>query len=227
MIGSLFFEVEDVVAGTAALRRAALLRAMSDEGLAPADLSDVDVHAEGGTRQVVRRALRHHAIASDETALTLIALRTDRNFAALAQAGITLAPGAREFIERAISTCRLAVVTGLERATVDSLIALAELDGAFEVIVTSGDVASPKPAPDGYRKALDRMARRRTLDVRTALALEPGAAGARAARAAGLRCAVVAPFRAESVADADAMLESLAGETVATLDALLAVGAAG
>jgi beta-phosphoglucomutase-like phosphatase (HAD superfamily) len=227
MIGSLFFEVEGVLAGTVALRRAALLRALAEEGFAPAEVSDVEPDAGGATRDSVRRALRHHAIAGDETALTLIALRADRHFSALVRAGVSLASGARELVQHAISSCRLAIVTGLERATVDSLLSLSELDGAFEVIVAAEDVASVKPAPDGYRKALERMNRRRPLDVRTALALEPGAAGARAARAAGLRCAIVAPFRAESVPDADAMLESLAGETLATLEAMLPIEAAG
>ena len=41
-------------------------------------------------------ALRHHAIASDETGLSLIALRADRHFSALVHAGVSLAPGARE-----------------------------------------------------------------------------------------------------------------------------------
>jgi beta-phosphoglucomutase-like phosphatase (HAD superfamily) len=227
MIGSLFFEVEGVLAGTASLRRAALLRALAEESIAPADLSDLDIDAGGSTRDAVRRALRHHAIASDETALTLIALRADRHFAALVQAGVSLAPGARELIAQSISTCRLAIVTGLDRATVNSLLALAELDGAFEVIIAAEDVAALKPAPDGHRKALERMSRRRPLDARAALALEPDAAGARAARAAGLRCAVIAPYRAESIVDADAMLESLVGETPATLDAMLPIEAAG
>ena len=227
MIGSLFFEVEGVLAGTGALRRAALLRALAEEGFASAELSDLDDEAGYGTRDVVRRALRHHAIASDETALTLIALRADRHFSALVHAGISLAPGARELVTHAISTCRLAIVTGRARTTVDALLSLAELDGAFEVIVAAEDVASVKPSPDGYRKAIERMHRRRLLELRTALALEPGAAGARAARAAGLRCAIVAPFRAESVADANAMLESLVGETLVTLDAMLPIEAAG
>jgi len=130
-------------------------------------------------------------------------------------------------VRHAISTCRLAIVTGLARTTIDALLSLAELDGAFEVIIAAEDVASVKPAPDGYHKAIERMHRRRPLELRTALALEPGAAGARAARAAGLRCAIVAPFRAESVADANAMLESLVGETLVTLDAMLPIEAAG
>ena len=53
--------------------------------------------------------------------------------------------------------CRLAIVTGLERATVDSLLSLAELDGAFEVIIAAEDVACGEASPDGYRKALERM----------------------------------------------------------------------
>jgi beta-phosphoglucomutase-like phosphatase (HAD superfamily) len=142
-------------------------------------------------------------------------------------AGVSLAPGVRELIAQSVSTARLAIVSGLERATIESLLSLAELDGAFEVIIAAEDVAAVKPAPDGYRKALERMARRRPLDARAALALEPGPIGARAARAAGLRCAIIAPFRAENVADADAMLESLTGETLATLDAMLPIGSAG
>src|SRR5256885_11260704 len=113
MIGSLFFEVEGVVAGTAVLRRAALLGARAEEGLAPADLSDPDHDAGGSTRDVVRRAVRRHAIASDESALTLIALRADRHLASLVHAGVSLAPGARELIGHAMSVCRLAIVTGL------------------------------------------------------------------------------------------------------------------
>jgi len=227
MIGSLFFEVEGVLARTAELRRTALLRALADEGLSPADLEDVGRDAGQSTREAVRRAVEHDTIASDETALTLIALRADRHFASLVHAGVSLAPGVRELIAQSVSAARLAIVSGLERATIESLLSLAELDGAFEVIIAAEDVAALKPAPDGYRKALERMARRRPLDARAALALEPGPIGARAARAAGLRCALIAPFRAENVADADAMLESLTGETLATLDAMLPIGAAG
>jgi beta-phosphoglucomutase len=227
MIGSLFFEVEGVLAGTAGLRRTALLRALADEGLSPADVSDIGRDAGQSTRDAVRRAVKGDAIAIDEAALTLIALRADRHFASLVHAGVSLAPGVRELIEQSVSAARLAVVSGLDRATIESLLSLAELDGAFEVIIAAEDVAAVKPAPDGYRKALERMIRRRPLDVRAALAFEPGPIGARAARAAELRCAIIAPFRAESVAEADSMLESLAGETLATLEAMLPIGAAG
>jgi beta-phosphoglucomutase-like phosphatase (HAD superfamily) len=227
MIGSLFFEVEGVLAATTSLRRAALLRALAEEGLGAIDSVDLADDTGQGTRETVRRALRHHALAGDETALTLIALRADRHFASLVAAGVSLAPGARELVELAVASCRLAIVTGLDRATVSSMLALAELDAAFEVIIAAEDVAAVKPAPDAHRKALERLSRRRPIDTRTALALEPGVIGARAARGAGMRCAVVAPFRAESIIDADVMLASLVGETPATLGAMLSIETAG
>jgi beta-phosphoglucomutase-like phosphatase (HAD superfamily) len=232
MIASLFWEVEDVLVRTGPLRRAALLRVLAEDELVPPGTTPLldEAHladAGGDTRSLVRDVLRVHAVALDEAAVTLLAMRIDREFASRLQAGVSLAPGARELVALASGSCRLAIVTGLARATVDSLLALAELDGAFEVIIAAEDVAAAKPSPDGYRRALERLTRRRPLDSHSGLALEPGPAGARAARAAGLRCVVVAPFRVESIVDASAMLASLVGETPASLDAMLAVRAAG
>ena len=232
MIASLFWEAEDVLVRTGPLRRAALLRVLAEDELVPLGatpfLDEAHLADTGGdTRTLVRDAIRGHAPPLDEAAITLLAMRADREFASRLRAGVSLAPGARELVALAARSCRLAIVTGLARATVDSLLALAELDGAFEVIIAAEDVAAAKPSPDGYRKALERLNRRRPLDSHSALSLEPGPAGARAARAAGLRCVVVAPFRVENIADASGMLTSLAGETPDSLDAMLPVRAAG
>lgn len=228
MIGAMLCEVEGVLANTAPLRRAALLRALAEGGVEEAGAIAALPNRPGdSTRELARRAVRGHALARDETAITLIAHRADRHFASLVHAGLSLAPGAREMIAGAVARCRLAIVTGVDRATVDSVLALADLDGAFEIIVGAEDVAAAKPAPDGYRNALERMQRRRPLDARTAIALEPGAIGARAARAAGLSCIVVAPGDAENIAEAGAMISSLIGQTPATLDAMPSLRAAG
>ena len=228
MVGAMLLEVEGVLANTAPLRRAALHRALADDGVArdPADLASDD-HTGHATREIVRRALLDHDLARDEGAITLIAHRADRYFDSLMHAGVSRAPGAREMLAASATRCRLALVTGLGRATVDSLLALAELEGAFEVIVAAENVAAAKPAPDAHRKAFERLRRRRTLDLLAAVALEPGAVGARAAHAAGIRCVVVGTAGDRRIADADAMIPSLAGYTPASLDALLSLRAAG
>lgn len=228
MIGAMLCEVENVLANTDPFRRAALLRALAEEGIESVDLPDALPHRDGDdARETVRNALRGHALAHDEGALTLLAHRADRHFASLLRTGVSLAPGVAAMLAGAASRCRLAIVTGLDHATVDGVLALADLDGAFEVIVAAEDVAMAKPAPDGHRKALDRMRRRRTMDTRAAIAIEPGEAGARAAHAAGIRCVVISPDGGADISHADAVLPSLAGETPGSLDALLSMQAAG
>jgi beta-phosphoglucomutase-like phosphatase (HAD superfamily) len=228
MIGAMLCEVEGVLANTDPMRRAALLRALAEEGIESASLDDaLPGRHRDDAREMVRIALRDHVLARDETALTLIAHRADRHFASLVRTGLSLAPGVHAMLAAAASRCRLAIVTGLDRATVDALLTLADLDGAFEVIVAAEDVAMAKPAPDGYRKALDRMRRRRTFDAHAAIAIEPGDIGARAAHAAGLRCVVISPDSGADAPHADVVLASLAGETPASLDALLSMQAAG
>lgn len=78
----------------------------------------------------------------------------------------------------------------------------------FDILVTGGDVARPKPAPDLYRVALARSG----VPAAGALAFEDSPIGVQAARAAGVRCIAV-PSSAGSRHDlqaADLVLDSLA-----------------
>jgi len=101
------------------------------------------------------------------------------------------------------------------------VLALASLDAHFECIIASGD-ADPKPSPAPYERALDRLSRRRPVRASEALALEDSVVGARAARAAGVRCVVVGATAAAAGAlpVADAAVATLEGETIASLGAL-------
>ena len=77
----------------------------------------------------------------------------------------------------------------------------------FETIVTRDQVRAAKPAPDLYRRAVDRLG----VEPREAIALEDSPNGVAAAKSAGLYCvAVPGPMtRALSFDSADAVLESL------------------
>jgi beta-phosphoglucomutase len=219
MIGALLCEVEGVLANTESLRSAALRRALAEDGIT---LTESCLVPDGCLRTPdgLRRALRDHGVARDETAIALIAHRAHRHFAAMVPAGISLAPGARELIERAAARWRLAIVTDMERASVEYVTAQAGLESVFEVVIAAEDVAAEKPAPDGYRKALARMSRRRPLNIEHVVALEHGISGVAAAHAAGLRCIVIASGSAGCAAGTDAVLPSLEGHTPASLEAL-------
>jgi HAD superfamily hydrolase (TIGR01509 family) len=208
------------------MRREALARALADEGLSP-DARTLDTVAALPTRAAAATAVARARRGGDDTAVELATLRAERHFAALIGKGVSLAPGARELLGAAAGVARLGLVTRASRREVEFVLALAGLDGAFECIVAAEDVASPKPSPEGYRRALERLARRRAAPPAGALALEDAAAGVRAARAAGVACVAVGPFAAYEALEADAAVPSLAGHSLSTLAALVLPAAGG
>lgn len=94
------------------------------------------------------------------------------------------------------------------------------LESVFAVTVCGDDTLDPKPAPDGYHLALDRLRRLRPVAPGAALALEDSALGIKAARAAGARCIAVGLVPAHLAMEADAFIPTLEGQSLAMLDQL-------
>lgn len=114
---------------------------------------------------------------------------------------------------------RLAVATTGSRAWVLPLLERLFGLALFDVVVTGDDVERLKPAPEAYRRALDRL----DLPQTQTLAVEDSAPGLAAARAAGLRCLVVANdyTRDADFAGAAAVLDDFTGLDTARCAALL------
>ncbi len=104
-------------------------------------------------------------------------------YEARTQAGLPLRPGIVELLqlldEHGIAR---AVATTTRQPRASRKLAAAGLLRFFEVVVTSGDVAHPKPAPDIYLLAAQRLGKHPT----RCLALEDSPAGIRAAVGAGM-----------------------------------------
>jgi HAD superfamily hydrolase (TIGR01509 family) len=145
-------------------------------------------------------------------------MKADQRFATLIETGVSLVDGARSTIEALQGQTRLGIVSRGSRREIDGTLALAHVDHAFEFIIADDDAYEPKPSPAAYLGALERLSRRRPVVARNVVALEDGQAGIRAARDAGLRCAVVGSLPMHLAVDADALLPSLAGLTVRGLD---------
>ena len=221
-------ELEGVLVQTRDARRAALICALADDGVQlPARLYD-DACDGLPVRSAVRSALELTDTTLDETGIELMALRAEKYFAQSAGTGVTLADGARDSFTALHGQARLAIVTRASRREAEALLGLADMTFLFECVVTSDDVPdAPKPDPAAHLTALDRLARRRRLDRREAIALEDGGAGIRAARGAGLRCLATGNVPAFRALDADGYLPSLRGATLESLDALGGHGGTG
>lgn len=116
-------------------------------------------------------------------------------------------PGALELVERlqALDGVRLGLASNSPRFLLDDALATAGLTDAFEVTVSSDDVEQPKPAPDIYLLACERLG----VEPAEALALEDSPSGIAAAKAAGLTCIAVPQFAETDVAAADRVVDSL------------------
>jgi beta-phosphoglucomutase-like phosphatase (HAD superfamily) len=220
MIDAVLLEFDDVLADTRAARQRALLDTLAEDGVQMSPEAFDACCATMSVRASVRAALRRSGRPVDETWIELAAVRAERRFSDLTSTGVSLVEGAAEFIGSAQAHSRLGIVSCASRTEIEALIAMARLDHVFELIIAGDDAYQPKPSPASYVAALERLARRRAARPARVVALERGTSGIRAAKAAGIRCAAVGPLPVHMAVDADALIPSLVGQTVASIDAL-------
>lgn len=220
MVDAVLVEFDGVLADTRAARRSALLDTLKEDGITISDSEYRDRCAAMPVRAAVRAAYSVRRVSTDETAVDLAAVRAEKRFSVAVQSGLSLASGARAFVEAAQTQTRLGIVSRAARSDIEAMLSLAQLEHAFEFIIADDDAFAPKPSPTSYLGAVERLKRRRSVNARNVIALEDGATGIRAAKEAGLRCAVVGALPVHVAVDADGMIPSLIGQTVATLDAV-------
>ena len=123
--------------------------------------------------------------------------------------GVEPRPGARELVEALAGRRRLGIASNSPRRWVEAVLESAGLAAPFEVVVTSEEVAEPKPAPDVYLRAAELLGSA-AIEV---VALEDSPPGAAAARAAGMYVIAV-PYFADLPLEADLVAGSLADDSV-------------
>ena len=218
MVDAVLVEFDGVLADTRAARRAALLDTLKEDRITISDAEYRDRCAAMPVRAAVRAAYAVRHIAADDTVIELTAVRAEKRFSSSVQSGLSLMSGARAFIEAAQSQTRLGIVSRAARSDIEATLALAQIEHAFEFIIADDDAFALKPSPASYQGAVERLKRRRAVNPRNVIALEDGATGIHAAKGAGLRCAAVGAIPVHIAVDADGIIPSLIGQTVASLD---------
>jgi beta-phosphoglucomutase-like phosphatase (HAD superfamily) len=215
MVDAVLLEWDGVLADTGAARRDALLRALADEGVAwSADA--YDEHCAGLDAHHAAAEAVERTRGGDPALVDLVVLRAGRAFTERLARGVTLEPGAAEFLSNAEPRARLAIASRASRAETDLFLRLSALDGMMACVFTADDVLQPPPSPELYDQAAAHLARTRRARREHTVALACSTSAIRAARAAGLRVlAVGAP--AHVALDADGATPDL---TALTLDEL-------
>ena len=220
MFHAVLFELEGVLADTRGFRQRALQETLAHDGV-PLPAGDCEACGDLPVRGAIAAAYTAAAVDADEIAIDLGTLRAERRFAEHLAHGFAMIDGARELVAHLAGRTRLGVVTRASRREATSMLALAGLEFAFECVITADDVASPKPSSAPYEHALKTMSRLRPLSPALTLALEDGPAGIRSARAAGLRCLAVGALPAHRAMQAEGLLPTLRGHTLASLEGVV------
>jgi beta-phosphoglucomutase len=126
-----------------------------------------------------------------------------------------LVPGAIEFVENAaLDGFQLAVVSGALRSEIELVLEQAGLRPHFAEIVAAEDVEACKPDPGGYQRARELL----DLPSRRCVVIEDSLPGLLAAKAAGLRCAMLATSHPEAACrDADLVWRDFVGHDASEL----------
>ncbi|WP_297740580.1 HAD family phosphatase [uncultured Tessaracoccus sp.] len=131
--------------------------------------------------QHVRIAAQHLAVAMDrpddgDAVMTELISRVARRISDR----MPYMPGALEIVEEAAARgLRQCIVTASNQDILDA--AMAQLPSAFEFIITANDVTHPKPNPEAYELALQRL----DLPASQCVILEDSISGSAAGLAAG------------------------------------------
>lgn len=145
-------------------------------------------------RECFRYSFARMGRAMDEAALREAVERKSVHYERAVRASLRLVPGATDFIESAaLDGYQLAIVSGALRREIDLVLDLAGLRPHFAEIVAAEDVSACKPDPQGYNRA------RAALEVAPSrcIVVEDSLPGLAAARAAGLRCAMLSTSHGE------------------------------
>jgi HAD superfamily hydrolase (TIGR01509 family) len=133
---------------------------------------------------------------------------------------LPLMPGAVDAVRRMAAKWRLGLASSSPASLIDRVLEDAGLSGAFEVALSTEDVARGKPEPDVYLAVAQRL----RLAPGLCAAVEDSSNGLRSAAAAGMAVVAVPhpayPPRPEALALSRLTVDSLAGLTVARVAAL-------
>ncbi len=129
--------------------------------------------------------------------------------------GVRLVPGVADFIENAaLEGFQLAIVSGALRREVETFLEAVGLRPHFAELVAAEDVAVCKPDPTGYNRAREML----ELAPGRCVVLEDSLPGLRAARAAGMRCAMLTTSHPEPVCrEADLVWRDFVGHEASQL----------
>ena len=219
---ALVFDFDGVIADDEPLHLAAFQRTLAAEGITLSAEAYYARYLGFDDHDAIVEAFREAGRPLPPDRVDALMAAKAAHFLGLVRDGVRIFPGVPEFVRAAAARVPLAIASGALRREIELILAHAGLTAAFTEIVSAEDVEEGKPSPAVFRCALGRLRDRVTdLAPEHCLVIEDSRPGVEAARRAGMRClAVTNSYSATELADADLVVQSLAGIGWERLEAL-------
>jgi beta-phosphoglucomutase len=166
-------------------------------------------------RECFRFSFQRMGRPLDDQALEQAITRKHTEYERSIRGSMRLVPGVSDFIENAaLDGFQLAIVSGALRREIELVLGLAGLRPHFAEIVAAEDVGACKPDPQGFNWAREML----DLSPKRCVVVEDSLPGLSAARAAGLRCAMLTTSHGEAACgQADLVWRDFVGHDAADL----------
>ena len=205
------FDFDGVIADTEALHLRAYQDTLSKRGLSLSKAEYFERYLGYDDVGVVAAVGRDQGVFLADSEIARLIETKGHRFELLVGTDRVLFPGSAECIQRLAGHTKLAIASGALHDEIERILTANALRQYFEVIVAADDVERPKPAPDGYLRAVSQLGQDRgTPSPSSYAAIEDSQWGLIAARAAGLKTIGITNTYPESnLTDADVVVDSL------------------
>jgi HAD superfamily hydrolase (TIGR01509 family) len=209
MTSGILFDFNGVIVDDEPQHCDALMAALSSYGFALDRDTYYREYLGFDDRECFRFTFRKMGRPYDDASLREAIERKHSEYERAIRQSLRLVPGAAGFIEdAALDGYQLAIVSGALRSEIELVLELSGLRPHFAEIVAAEDVGACKPDPQGFVRARTGLG----LPPARCMALEDSLPGLAAARAAGLRCVMLATSHPESACgDADLVWRDFVG----------------
>jgi beta-phosphoglucomutase len=218
---ALLLDYNGVIVQDEPLHFASFRDVLAQQGIA---LTERDYYASFlglNDRVAFRKAFERAGRPSDEAAVEPFVRQKSKAYLDLAKRELHPVAGIGPFVRAVSEAARIAVVSGALGAEIPLGLERAGIADLVDVLVTSDDVRSTKPDPEGFRLALRRLADRSGTREWRAVVVEDSLPGVGAARALGAGCvALTTSHEAAELKDADLVWSSFEGHEPSELAGL-------
>jgi beta-phosphoglucomutase len=221
LMDALLLDYNGVIVQDEPLHFASFREILAQEGIPLSEPEYYEHYLGLNDRVAFQKAFGRAGRKADRESLEPYVQRKSRAYLRLAEDGLQAVAGVAAFVRTVARQARIAVVSGALGAEIPPGLRRAGIAELVDVLVTSDDVTTTKPDPEGFRLALRRLAAMHGTSDWRAVVIEDSLPGIGAARALGAGCvALTTSHDAGELHEADAIWSSFEGHDAVELGSL-------